>query len=170
MAEAIRRATLGTPVVAVPGAVPRPTARTVALPTVPAHVGTMLGLSVAGYGVALALVTGLQASTDAAVIANRDPISTTIDRIADGHDRLARDLGVAAGQYAAAAADYQAVVDGLAGVEGRLGALAGAVSAVDGASKALPASVALPPVVRSVRAATVTKATTHATSGGSAAP
>ncbi len=170
MTEAIRRSPLAPPTVAIPGAVPGRAVRTVSLPTVPAHVGTMLGLSVAGYGVALALVTGLQASTDAAVIANRAPVSTTIDRIADGHDRLAGDLAAAAGQYAAAAADYQAVADRLAGVEGRLGELAGAVSAVDGASKALPASVALPPVVRSVRAATVTKATTHATSGGTAAP
>ena len=170
MTEAIRRPALAARAVAIPGAVPRPTVRTLSLPTVPAHVGSMLGLSVAGYGVALALVTGLQASSDAAVIANRAPVSTTIDRIADGHDRLARDLAAAAGQYAAAAADYQAVVDRMAGVEDRLGALAGAVTAVDGASKALPASVALPPVVRSVRAATVTKATTHATSGGSAAP
>ena len=52
--------------------------------------------------------------------------------------------------------------------EKRLAALAASVAAVDGASRALPASGALPPVIRSVQVAPRT--TTHATSGGSAAP
>jgi hypothetical protein len=162
MAEAIRR-----PIPAA-SAITRPSVRIGALPSVPAHVVTMLGLSVAGYGVALALVTGLQASSEAAVNADRAPIAAAIDRIAARHEQLGRDLDGAAGRYDAAAAGYQALVDGLAGVEERLAALAMSVKAVDGAAKALPASVALPPIVRSVHVAMRT--TSHATSGGSAAP
>ena len=162
MAEALRRPLTASP------AIPRPSVRIGIRPTVPANVGTMLGLSVAGYGVALALVTGLQASGEAEINADRAPLATAIDRIAAGHDRLGLKLDGAAGQYTAAAGGYQSVVDGLSGIEARLGALAKSVTAVDGAARALPASVALPPVVRSVRVST--KAVAHATSGGSAAP
>ena len=162
MAEATRRPVAMSPDIA------RPSVKVGALPTVPSHVGTMLGLSVAGYGVALALVTGLQESSEAAINADRAPVAAAIDQIAAGHDRLDRNLQDVAGRYGAAAADYQAIVDRLAGVEDGLAALAKSVTAVDGASKALPASVALPPVVHSVRV--TTRATTHATSGGSAAP
>ena len=159
MAEALRR-----PVAAAP-AIPRPSVRIGALPAVPAHVGTMLGLSVAGYGMALALVTGLQATSEAAIAADRAPVAAAIDDIAARHDRLGQTLQAAG----SAAAGYQVVADSLAAVEDRLATLASSVAAVDGASKALPASVALPPVVRSVRVST-TRSTTHATSGGSAAP
>jgi hypothetical protein len=163
MAEAIRRPLPAAPVIA------RSSVRIGALPGAPAHVGTMLGLSVAGYGVALALVTGLQASNEAAVNADRAPIAATIDGIAARHDQLGRGLEDAASRYDAAAARYQAVADGLAGVEDRLATLGASVKAVDGASKALPASVALPPVVRSVRVS-ATPTTGHATTGGSAVP
>ena len=164
MAEALRR----TSVVPSAPAIARPSIRIGTIPSVPAHVGTMLGLSVAGYGVALALVTGLQASSEAAINANRSPVAATIDEIAAGHDRLGQSLQDAAGRYGDAAAGYQTVADSLASMEARLAALSKSVPAVDGDSRALPASVALPPVIRSVRVAT--KTTTHATSGGSAAP
>lgn len=167
MAEALRPIARPIARPATP-ALARPALRVGSIPAVPAHVGTMLGLSVAGYGVALALVTGLQASTEAATNANRAPVAAVIDRIAAGHDQLGRNLDDAATAYGAAAADYQAIADRLAGVEQHLTSLSTTVSAVDGASKALPASVALPPVVRSVQV--TTRATTHATSGGSAVP
>ncbi len=163
MAEALRRPLPASSVGA------RPSVRIGAVPALPAHVGTMLGLSVAGYGVALALVTGLQASSEAAVNADRAPVAAAIDRIVARHDLLGRDLDDASGRYSSAATGYQAVVDGLAGVEDRLARLASSVKAIDGASKALPASVALPPVVRSVQV-TAARTTSHATSGGSAAP
>ena len=97
------------------------------------------------------------------------PVAAAIDRIVARHDLLGRDLDDASGRYSSAATGYQAVVDGLAGVEDRLARLASSVKAIDGASKALPASVALPPVVRSVQV-TAARTTSHATSGGSAAP
>lgn len=161
MAEALRR-----PIATAP-AIPRPAVRIGALSGVPAHVGTMLGLSVAGYGVALALVTGLQATSETTLNAERAPVAAAIDQVAARHDRLGQSLQQAADRYGSAAAGYQVVADSLASVEDRLAALAKSVAAVDGASKALPASVAMPPVVRSVR---VSAPTSHATSGGSAAP
>ena len=163
MAEALRR-----PIPSAP-AIPRPSVRIGSLPAVPAHVGTMLGLSVAGYGMALALVTGLPASGEAAIAADRAPLAATLDTIVARHDRLDAVLQSAAERYASAASSYGVVADALAATEDRLATLAASVAAVDGASKALPASVALPPVVRSVRVSTV-RVTSHATSGGSGAP
>ena len=145
----------------------RPAARVLTLPSVPAHVGTMLGLSVAGYGVALALVTGLQATSEAAVLADRAPMATALDRLAAGHDRLGRSIDDAAARYSDAAGAYQSVVDRFAAIEDGLATLATSVKAVDGATRALPATVSMP-VVRSVKV--VAKAKVHATSGGSAAP
>ena len=162
MTEAIRRPLGSARVVA------RPSISVAYLPTVPVHVATMLGLSVAGYGVALALVTGLQASSEAAVIVNRAPVAAAIERVAARNDRLDRQLQAATGLYGTVAAGYQSVADRLSGLEDGLAALATSVNAVDGAAQALPASVALPPVVRSVRV--TSRATAHATSGGSAAP
>ncbi len=141
----------------------------IARPAVPAHVGTMLGLSVAGYGVALALVTGLQASSDAATQSARAPMATTIDRISAAHDRLEGSIGDAAAAFGSVASSYDMVGAGLRAVDDRLADLAAAVKEVDGASRALPARVALPPVVRSVRTAPI-RTSTHATTGGSAAP
>ncbi len=168
MAEALRRPAPAAPAFA------RPAIRIGRLPGVPAHVGTMLGLSVAGYGLTLALVTGLQATSEASIAADRAPVAATIDEIAARHDRLGQSLQDSADRYAGAAAGYQMVADGLTRFEARLASLASSVAAVDGASRALPASVAMPPVVRSVTvstARTTSRATTsHATSGGSAAP
>jgi len=161
MAEGIRRPSSAPAIV-------RPSVRLGALPNLPSHVATMFGLSVAGYGVALAVVTGLQASSDAAINADRAPLAGTIDAISARHDRLEGSLRRASDAYAAAAAGYQAVADRLSTVDDGLVSLAASVKAVDGASKALPASIALPPVVRSVRAAP--RAVTHATTGGSGAP
>lgn len=173
MAEALRPTTQATPSIrrSIPAApaLSRPAVRIGTLPAVPAHVGTMLGLSVAGYGMALALVTGLQAASETAIAADRAPVAATIDQIAARHDQLGQTLQGVADQYASAASGYQVVADGLAGVEDRLATLATSVAAVDGASKSLPAAAPLPPVVRSVKVSTG-RTTSHATTGGSAAP
>ena len=71
-----------------PHAAPATLSRSLAVGAVPAHVGAMLGLSVAGYGLALALVTGLQASAEAAITADRAPLGSAIDELGAGHDRL----------------------------------------------------------------------------------
>lgn len=133
---------------------------------IPAHVAVMLGLSTAGYAVGLAGVTALQSAAESAVVADRAPFADGVAALGDGHDHLASELDGAAAHYGRTADEFASVSDRLTTVERGLAALAEAVKAVDGASRALPASVRLPPVVRSVRAATVPIA--HATSGGSA--
>ncbi len=138
------------------------------LPRFPGQVVALVGVSTTGYALALAGIASLQAASDAAVVADRAPAAAGIDAVASGHDRLAGRLDDLAGRQARSAASYDAVTSGIARVEAELGALAGKVSAVDGASRTLPASVALPPVVRSVRPSS--RSTTHATTGGSAAP
>ncbi len=154
------------------GAVTAPVARAAvrrfALPAVPAHVGVMLGLSAAGYGLTLAAVTALQSNSEAAIVADRAPAAAAIEQLATGHASLASSLAAAANRYAAAAAGYGDAAQRLGAVEAELGALSKAVAGVDGASRALPASAPLPTVVRSVRVGTQTAA--HATSGGSAVP
>jgi hypothetical protein len=127
----------------------------------------MLGLSVAGYGVALALVTGLQATNEAAVRADRAPVAGALDQLAAGHDRLERSVEDAAGRYAGTAAEYRAIVDRITAIEDGIATLATSVKAVDGATRALPATVSMP-VVRAVKV--VARAAPHATCGGSAAP
>jgi hypothetical protein len=161
MAEAIRPPSSAPAIV-------RPSVGLSVLPSLPPHVGTMFGLSIAGYGLALAVVTGLQAASEAAINADRAPLAGTIEAIAARHDRLEGSLRGASDAYSAAAASYQSMADRLSDVDDGLASLAASVKAVDGASRALPASVALPPVVRPVR--TAVRAVSHATTGGSAAP
>lgn len=170
MAEAIRRRSPATAATSIHApAVPAIRASSVArsMPTVPAHVGTMLGLSVAGYGLALAVVTGLQALDEGAIAANRDPVALRVDAVSTANDRLERETQAAAARYEAVAADLQAALAGLPAVENRLGTLAGTASAIDGASRGLPTTISVP-VIRSVKVRATT--TSHATSGGSAAP
>jgi len=162
-ADATDRAIAGSSTVGQPV-----TLRTLSLPRVPAHVGTMLGMSVAGYGVTLALVTALQATSEAALITDRAPMAATIDQLVAGDDRLERDLDRTNTGYDQAAAGYRSLVDSVSAAERTLGNLASSVARLDGAARALPATVAMPAVVQSV--GSVSKPKAHATSGGSAAP
>lgn len=137
-------------------------------PAFPAHVGVVLGLATAGYSVALAGVSTLQAAAEAGVVADRSPVAAAIDEAAADHDRLESTLGAAGRDYAVLATRYGAVTERLTDVEARIGTLAGVTGAIDGATRALPTRIAMPPVVRSV--GTAPRSTAHATSGGSAPP
>jgi hypothetical protein len=137
-------------------------------PALPPHLGVVLGLATAGYSIALAGVTALQAASEASVAADRSPVAAAIDDAVAAHDRLESTLGAAHRDYAGLATGYGTVTDRLTDVEARIGALAGVTGAIDGATRAFPTRIALPPVVRSVAAGPRT--TSHATSGGSAAP
>jgi hypothetical protein len=137
-------------------------------PAIPAHVGVVLGLASAGYAVALAGVTGLQAATEGGIVAERAPVAAAIDEAAAKHDRLDAALAAAARDYAGVAGGYTSAVERLADVESRIETLASLAGAIDGATRALPTRIAMPPVVRSV--ATSARSGAHATSGGSAAP
>jgi len=137
-------------------------------PSVPSHVGVVLGLATAGYAIALAGVTALQATSEAAIVADRSPVAAAIDGATVQHDRLESTIAAAARDYTTIASGYATVSERLADVEARMGTLAGLTGAIDGATRALPTRIALPPVVRSVSSGT--RSTAHAASGGSAPP
>lgn len=151
-----------------PRAVPRAIPRAIPRPSVPPHVGVMFGLTAAGYAATLGLVTALQASAEAAVIADRQPVAAAIEGVAADNDRLAGSVEGAGRDISAAVAAYEAVAARLPGVETRLTDLSALVQAVDGAARALPARAPVPTVVRTTTAAP--RPVAHATSGGSGTP
>ncbi|HLX33762.1 MAG TPA: hypothetical protein VKR30_00810 [Candidatus Limnocylindrales bacterium] len=134
---------------------------------VPPHVVVMLGLSTAAYAVSLAGVATNEASSEAAAAADRAPALTTIDDLTTADDRVAAGLGTQATDYSTASGAYATAVSRLAAFEASLGNLAASVSAINGVAQALPASVPLPAVVRSVSLST---SGTHATTGASGVP
>jgi hypothetical protein len=141
--------------------------RAIPRPSVPHHVGVMFGLTAAGYAATLGVVTALQASAEADLIAQRQPVAAAIEQVAAGNDRLAGAIDVAGRDITEAVAAYEAVAARLPGVEGDLTDLSALVQAVDGASRALPARAPMPTVVRTT---TVSRPVAHATSGGSGTP
>jgi hypothetical protein len=148
---------------------PRPSPdRRIGLPSPPGHVVALIGLSTAGYALALTGVSTLQAAADRGAVADRAPAVRLLDAATGTNDRLAERVDELARRASRSATGYGDLTSGITRVESSLDALAGNVSAVDGASRSLPASVALPPVVRSVRPGG--GATSHAATGGSGVP
>lgn len=135
---------------------------------VPAHVAVLLGLSTGAYALSLAFVSGLQASSEAAVAAERAPALATIDAIDRGYASLEADLKAARSAYEASAAAYAATGTGFADMEARLADLAKAVSAVSGTAASMPSSIRLPSVSRSVSGASAP--VVHATTAASGKP
>lgn len=134
---------------------------------VPAHVGVMLGVSTAAYAVTLAAVTGMQASSEATLAAERAPV---IARIADLNARnqaLTDDLALAGRHYDAVARAYLDAGGQLADLETALASLATSVQSIDGVSRSLPTSVSLP---RVSRASSGGAPATSSTTGASGAP
>lgn len=154
-----------------------PRAMLVALPTValpampslrvPAHIGVLLGLSTGAYALSLALVSGLQASSEAAIAAQRAPALATIGALDRGYASLEADLRAARSAYQAAAGTYAATGSGFQTMEARLADLAAAVGQVNGSAAAMPATVRLPSVSQAVSgaAAPAVQATTGASGG-----
>jgi hypothetical protein len=158
-----------------PGLVrPRPIAlerslpRAIPRPSVPHHVGVMFGLTAAGYAATLGVVTALQASSEADLIAHRQPVAAAIEQVAADNDRLAGAIDGAARDITDAVAAYDAVAARLPGLEAGLTDLSALVQAVDGATRALPARAPVPTVVRTTT--TAPRPVAHATSGGSGTP
>ncbi len=147
----------------------RPTATGLVAPRVPHQVLALVGVTTAGFAAALAGVSGLQAADEARQAAIHEPVLARLDDIAAAREALAgRIRAIDAGQ-SSIATTYDGVANGLPTLDATLGQLSIAVKAVDGAARAMPRSVALPPVVRSTRPST-TSGRTHATTGGSAVP
>jgi hypothetical protein len=138
------------------------------MPRVPRHVVTLIGLSTSGYAISLAAVAGLQAGAESTLRTDQAPVVAGIANVASTNDRLADDLAGISGAASEAGGAYRTVVDGVSALEASIGRLSAVVADVDGAARALPARVALPPVIRTVNP--VTRPTVHATTGGSGAP
>jgi len=134
----------------------------------PVRVLTLAGVSTATYALSLAAVTALQSAAEAAVMADREPVASLIDDVSARNDRLAGQLDGLTATDGLLATSYESTTAAIGELETSLGELASTVARVDGAARALPAAVALPPVVRSARSGGGSPATSHATSGGSA--
>jgi hypothetical protein len=134
---------------------PAPAVTLPALPSigVPVHIGVLLGLGTGAYALSLAFVSGLQATSEAAIAAQRAPAMATIDALDRGHARLEADLKAARSTYEAAAAAYAATGSGFQDLEARLADLAAAVAKVNGTAASMPTTVRLPSVSRSVTSA-----------------
>jgi hypothetical protein len=97
----------------------------------PAHVAVAIGLGTGVYAFSLAAVTGLQAATDRALIADREPVADAIALLGDHHDRLAASLEDARTRYVAATEQYGALAGGLDALHQRLDALGESLAAVE---------------------------------------
>lgn len=136
--------------------------------TMPARASMLIGASAAAYAVTLAGVSGLQAHSDAAAIARREPWLAQVAESRAANDELEATL-VAAGAEAKALADEYATTGvALSGYQDRLDQLAVLVAEVQGSAAALPARISLPKVtVRgTVRSSRPSTTATSGASGG----
>jgi hypothetical protein len=145
-----------------PDVVARPVARPVGAHrgqpwfTTPARAGMLIGASAAIYAVSLAGVSALQASSDAALNAQRQPYISTVAEAKAANDRLEAALRQVDRDTRSLVAAYSTAGDELAAYQGRLDALAALVADVQGSAASLPTHLSLP------------KVSVHTTSVGSA--
>jgi hypothetical protein len=145
-----------------PGVVARPVARPAGTHrgqpwfTTPARAGMLIGASAAMYAVSLAGVSALQASSDAALDAQRQPYVATVAEARAANDRLEAALRQVDRDTRSLVAAYATTGDELAAYQGRLDALAALVADVQGSAASLPTRLSLP------------KVSVHTTSVGSA--
>jgi hypothetical protein len=130
----------------------------------PLHLPIALGVGTGLYAVTLAGVTALQARSDAALAAERQPLSVAVAAVSERRQALEQQLQATVGSLNAAAAAYDQVRGHSAALESALGNLSAQVTAATGAAASLPSHVSLPAVgtVSAVTTAPATQATTGA--------
>ena len=133
----------------------------------PVHLAVLAGLSASAYAGSLALVTMLQSSADAALIAERAPIRAIADTIAARHDGLEATVAAASRRYSQMTDRYGALLPKLATVETSLDTLAKTTAGVTDSTLTLPTHVSLPSVQAAPRVVRVAAPTTQATTGAS---
>ena len=133
----------------------------------PLHLAVLAGLSASAYAGSLALVTMLQSSADAAVIAERAPIREIADTIATRHDGLEATVAAAMQRYSRVTDRYGALLPKFEGVETSLDGLAKTTAGVTHSTLTLPTHVSLPIVQAAPRVVRVAAPRTHATTGAS---
>ncbi len=131
----------------------------------PTHVWVLFGASTAGYALALAGVTAFQSSSEASLIAARQPAVDGVAQLAAGHDALSRRLDAAKTGYTATVDAYVVAGGTLDALHQQVALLAGVVAEIDGVSRSMPDAVKLPTVKRTVT--TVKAPTTSGTTGAS---
>jgi phage shock protein A len=135
----------------------------------PLHLPVVLGVGTGLYAVALAGVTALQAHADAALAAERQPLSAAVASVSGRRQALERQLQATVSSLNAAATAYDAVRGHSVALETALGTLAAQVTAATGAAASLPSHVSLPAAVGTVSSVTTAPAT-QATTGASGKP
>jgi hypothetical protein len=157
------------------GPIVRPAAGTVARPAVakkeavlstPARAGMLLGATAAIYAVTLAGVSGLQAESEAAVVAARAPYLQDLAATRAANDAVEAQVTKADAEVRALVATYGAVGESVASFQTRLDSLAALVADVRGSAAALPARIKLP----SVSTVRVSRSSSGGGGGRSAAP
>jgi len=122
------------------------TARKDAWLTTPARAGMLLGASAAIYAVALAGVAGLQAQSDADLVARHQPYVEALARARAANDALAAALDRTDAGLQAIGTSYAGTGEAVTAYEARLDALAALVADVQGSAAALPTRISLPKV------------------------
>ena len=131
------------------------------------HLAILAGLSASAYAGSLALVTRLQSSADASLVADRAPVRAAADAISASHDRLEATITGAMERYGRLADRYGILVPKIAGVETSLDALARTTSGVTDSTLTLPTHLTLPTVPTAPRSVRVAAPVTQATTGAS---
>lgn len=140
-------------------------ARREAVLSTPARAGMLFGVTAAVYAVALAGVSGLQAESDAAVVAARAPHVDALAATRAANDALQAKLQDVDGEVRWLARSYDTIGLEVEAYQARLDALALLVADVQGSAAALPDRIRLPSVT--MRGAV---ATGGGGGGGTAAP
>jgi hypothetical protein len=133
----------------------------------PLHLAVLAGLSAGAYAGSLALVTMLQSSADAALVAERVPVRAAADEIAASHDGLEAAVAAAANRYSRLAERYSGLLPAIAGIETSIDSLAETTAAVSDSTLSLPTHVRLPAVQAAPRVVRVAAPATQATTGAS---
>ena len=144
------------------------TARREAWLTTPARAGMLLGTSAAVYAVALAGVAGLQAQSDAELVARHQPYVEAVARARAANDALAAALDRTDADLQTIGTSYAGTGEAVTAYEARLDALAALVAEVQGSAAALPTRISLPKVTVSSSGSRPPKTST--TTGASGVP
>ena len=112
----------------------------------PTRAGMLIGASAAIYAVTLAGVAALQAESDAAAAARRQPYVEAVAAARAANDTLDAALATVDAEARALAGDYAAIDQDIAGYQARLDELAALVAKVQGSAAALPTRISLPTV------------------------
>ena len=137
----------------------------------PARAGMLIGASAAIYAVTLAGVSVMQADSDAAIAARRQPYLEAVASARSANDALEAAVVKVDGEARALAGRYAAVGQDVAAYQARLDELAKLVAAVQGSAAALPTRISLPTVsVRSAGSGSSKAPATRTTTKASGTP